>query len=151
MTDTTTVVVIAHGSRAVEANDAHREATEALEHRLGTVTVVPAFLELAEPDIASAVDAAVVTGSTAVVVLPHFLYPGRHVATDIPAIIDQARTRHPAVTITLLAPSGAEPAVADLLVDQIERALAQPGTGSLRSRADRCASGRRDAAVPSHN
>lgn len=126
MANTTTVVVIAHGSRADAANEAHRQASDALDQRLASVTVVPAFLELAEPDIASAVDTAVAAGAVDVIVLPHFLYPGRHVATDIPAIIDEARTRHPAVTITVLTPSGAEPAVADLLVAQIERALPHP-------------------------
>ncbi len=120
-TPTTTVVVIAHGSRAAVANDAHREAVASLDQRLAA-TVVPAFLELADPDISAAIDAAVAGGSTEVVVLPHFLYPGRHVATDIPAIVEDACRRHPAVSIRLLSPSGADPALADLLARQIDSA-----------------------------
>lgn len=118
-----TVVVVAHGSRAAAANDAHREAVAALDRRLAA-TVVPAFLELVEPDIATAIDAAVASGSTDVVVLPHFLYPGRHVAADIPAIVDDACGRHGVVSIRLLAPSGADPALHDLLAAQIEQGLA---------------------------
>lgn len=116
------VVVIAHGSRAEAANRAHREAVAALDQRVEP-TVVPAFLELAEPDIGGAIDAAAEAGSARIVVLPHFFYPGRHVAEDIPAIIDDAGARHPGVSITLLAASGADPAMADLLAAQIESAL----------------------------
>ena len=122
-----TVVVIAHGSRAEVANDAHRQVATDLDQRLGSgVTVVPAFLELAEPDIGSAIDAAVVDGAIEVLLLPHFLYPGRHVGTDIPAIVDDARRRHPMVTVTLLEATGADPAMADLVATQIQRALPRP-------------------------
>jgi sirohydrochlorin cobaltochelatase len=116
------VVVVAHGSRAEAANEAHRVTAAALGERLG-VSVVAAFLELAEPDIGAAIDAAVAEGADPVLVLPHFLYPGRHLTEDIPAIVDRTRARHAGTTITLLGASGADPAVIDLLASQASGAL----------------------------
>jgi sirohydrochlorin cobaltochelatase len=119
---TTHVVFIAHGSRAAEANDAHRTAAERLAATTG-LPVVPAFLELAEPGIGAGIDAAVAAGAERVLVLPHFLYPGRHVQRDIPGEVEEAVARHPEVTVELLGASGADDGVLDLLAAQVRRAL----------------------------
>lgn len=115
-----TTVVIAHGSRAAEANDAHRAVCAALADRTG-VPVLAAFLELAEPSLGEAVDLAVAAGAGQVVVVPLFLYPGRHSRTDIPALVERARADHPATTIELGGLFGDDPAMVDLLARQVER------------------------------
>ena len=115
------VVLVAHGSRAAEANDAHREMAADLG-RAVEVPVVAAFLELAEPSIPDGIATAVDAGADRVLVLPHFLYPGRHVATDVPALVDEARALRPAATVELLAASGADPALVALLAGQVRRA-----------------------------
>lgn len=117
-----TVVVIAHGSRAEAANEAHRTVVAALDARTPS-TVRPAFLELAEPDLGGAIDAAVAAGATEVAVLPLFLYPGRHLRTDVPALVAAARDRHPAVAITVLDAFGERPEVLDLLAAQVADAF----------------------------
>lgn len=116
-----TVVLVAHGSRAPEANEAHRQMAVAVAAEVG-LPVVPAFLELAEPAIPDAIVAAVDAGAARVLVLPHFLYLGRHVATDIPALVAEARARRSAAVVELLDPSGADPRVTRLLAAQIRRA-----------------------------
>lgn len=118
------VVVVAHGSRTVAANDAHRRVVAALAAEVGAAAV-PAFLELAGPDIATAIDQAVTAGAGRVLVLPHFLYPGRHVSEDIPAIVAAAAERHPGVAVVLRPASGEDPAVAAALADLVRRALAR--------------------------
>ena len=115
-------MVIAHGSRAGAANDAHRRAVEALDARCGPA-VRPAFLELAGPDLQTAIDGVVAAGATSVAVLPLFLYPGRHVQEDIPALVAAAQQRHPEVPVRLLESFGARPEVADLLATQIAAAV----------------------------
>lgn len=120
---TAAVVFVAHGSRAAAANDAHVAAAEQLAERTG-VEVRPAFLELAEPSIPEAITAAVDAGADEVLVLPLFLYPGRHVATDIPALVEEARAARPSTPIELLEPFGADPAVISLLAEQVARRLA---------------------------
>jgi sirohydrochlorin ferrochelatase len=113
------VVLVAHGSRVDEANDAHRALAGTLAQRTGA-TVVPAYLELADPDVPTAIDHAVATGANRVVVLPYFLLPGAHTTRDIPAIIAEAGTRHPEVDLIQAAHLGADPAVVELLATQVE-------------------------------
>ena len=121
--DRTELVLVAHGSRAAAANAAHRAVAAELAERLGA-TVHAAYLELAEPSIGAAIDAAAADGATRIVVLPHFLYPGRHVAEDIPAIVAEAAARNASAAVELVAPSGDDPAMVELLAALAARALA---------------------------
>ena len=82
-----------------------------------------AFLELAEPSIGAAIDAAIAAGADTVLVLPYFLYPGRHLTRDIPAIVDEASARHPEADIGLLGLFGAQPGLAAVLAAQVRDAL----------------------------
>lgn len=108
------VVLVAHGSRAAAANEAHVAAAAALAERTGR-PVHPAFLELAEPTIPDAIVAAAAGGTPRVEVLPHLLYPGRHVREDIPALVAQAADGLPGTEVVLLAASGEAAAMVDLL------------------------------------
>lgn len=114
----TAVVLAAHGSRLRDANDAHLALSERCAERLG-LPVMPGFLELAEPTIAAAIEAAISGGAERVLVLPYFLHPGNHTAQDIPAIIERARERHLDATIDLLALFGADGRLSDLIADQV--------------------------------
>jgi sirohydrochlorin cobaltochelatase len=116
------VVFVAHGSRADAANDAHRGAAERLAADLG-LPVVAAFLELSEPSIPDAIVAAADDGAARVLVLPLFLYPGRHLVRDIPALVGEAQRRRPAATVEVLDAFGADPAIAELLAAQVRRAM----------------------------
>jgi sirohydrochlorin ferrochelatase len=114
------VVLVAHGSRVDDANASHIVLAETLARRTGA-TVSPAFLELARPDVPTAIDDAVSAGAGRVVVLPYFLLPGAHTTRDIPAIIAAAQVRHPDVDLIQAAHLGADPAVLDALATQVER------------------------------
>jgi len=120
-----TVVFVAHGSRAAEANQAHAAAAQRLA-RATRRQVIPAFLELTEPSIPDAIARAVDAGATHIVVLPFFLYPGRHLVEDIPALVAAASAAHPGVTVSLLDAFGADPVVVDVLAEQIRRATGEP-------------------------
>ncbi len=114
-----TVVLVAHGSRLESANEAHRRLARSLAQRVER-PVLPAFLEMAAPSIADAIDAAA-QGASRVVVVPYFLLPGNHTTRDIPELVDEARTRHPTVEIELTEHTGAEPVMMDVLSGQITR------------------------------
>jgi len=118
----TAIVLVAHGSRSEPANDAHRSVADRLQ-QAADAPVVAAFLELAEPSIPAAIADVVDAGADLVLVLPHFLYPGRHLARDIPALVAESADRHPGVRVEMLEAFGADPGVLELLTEQIHRAL----------------------------
>lgn len=117
------LLLVAHGSRREASNDEIRELTASLGARSGGRFghVSCGFLELAEPSIPAAVDAAVARGAEQVTVLPYFLSAGRHVAEDIPAALDEARHRHPGVTIRMLPYLGAQAGIVDMLLAMVDR------------------------------
>ena len=95
------LLLIAHGSRRETSNQEVRDLAARLEQTVGDRfdRVVPAFLELAEPDIPTGVDLCVDSGATTVTAVPYFLSAGRHVASDIPAELDKAARKHQALTL----------------------------------------------------
>ena len=119
---TVAVVLVAHGSRASSANQAHLDLAAALDARIEP-RVLGAFMELAEPSIGDAIGRAVDAGATVVAVLPYFLHPGRHQQVDIPQLVAEAAETRSGVEVRLLDPFGADPAVLDLLAGQVSRAV----------------------------
>lgn len=118
------LLLIAHGSRRAASNDEVRELAKRLEG-IGTDRfdkVVPAFLELADPDIPSGVGLCSEAGVKEVVVMPYFLSAGRHVAEDIPEELAKAAGRYPGVEIKLCGHIGQHPAMAGLLLQAAEDA-----------------------------
>ena len=95
------LLLIAHGSRREASNTEIRELAARLERISGDRfdCVMPAFLELAEPDIPTGVDLCVKAGATTITAVPYFLSAGRHVASDIPAELEKAQRLHESVTI----------------------------------------------------
>ncbi|NLD76500.1 MAG: cobalamin biosynthesis protein CbiX [Acidimicrobiales bacterium] len=120
---TTAVVLVAHGSRASEANRSHLELAARLDARIEP-TVIGAFMELAEPSIGDAVRRAADGGATVVAVLPYFLHPGRHQQKDIPELVAEAADSRPGIEVRVVEHFGSDPAVVDLLAAQVARALA---------------------------
>src|SRR4051794_11095337 len=90
------LLLIAHGSRHAEANADLLHVADQLRQR-GHAVVVPAFLELAEPDIDRGAELCLEAGATSIVLVPYFLSTGVHVARDLSAARDRLAARHPAV------------------------------------------------------
>ncbi len=118
------IVIVDHGSRRPEANRRHESFVD--EWRaLGSYDIVEAaHMEVAEPSIADAFDACVSAGATTVVVMPYFLWPGRHWDYDIPVLAAEAAARHPGVTHLVAAPLGPHPLLAAIVGQRVEHCLA---------------------------
>ena len=110
------VILFAHGSRD-PAWHAPIEAVAARMRALAPgVRVACAYLELTEPDLASAVQSMLADGVRAITVWPMFLGAGRHAREDLPRLLDALRAHHPGVTFRLQAAIGEHPDVLDAMV-----------------------------------
>lgn len=118
METTTALLLIAHGSRRAEANAELVAIADTLRDRGDWRHIQPSYLELAEPNIAKGGELCVNAGANAVVMLPYFLSPGRHMVEDLTAARDELAGRFPQVGFTLAAALGSHPLILDALVDR---------------------------------
>jgi len=118
------IVIVDHGSRRDESNRRHEGFVAEWQRDRGLDNVEAAHMELAEPSIATAVDACVASGATTIVIAPYFLWPGNHWDRDIPALAAEACGRHPGVRHLVAAPLGPHPLLGDIVEQRIEHCLA---------------------------
>ncbi len=119
----TAVLLIAHGSRHAPANaDLHRLAARFADS--GAFSIVEAsFLELAEPDIASAGDRCIERGAARVLMIPYFLSEGIHLTRDLTAARDELSARYPGVTFALGRPLGPDPLIDRLVLERVHQTM----------------------------
>ncbi|HXI09881.1 MAG TPA: precorrin-8X methylmutase [Thermodesulfobacteriota bacterium] len=116
------VLVLGHGSKAEEANETLRQVAASIGERGGYGFVIPAFLQLASPDIKEAIETMVGKGYLDITVMPYFLYMGLHVKDDIPAELEEARKRHPGLKVTMTRCIGFDERLVSVAVDRIDEA-----------------------------
>ena len=111
------LLIISHGSRSVQAVEEVVALAQALKSQSRFDLVGHAFLDVAQPDIPTALRSCVQKGAREIVVLPHFLNSGKHVLNDVPDFIARARKDHPEVRFEVLAAVGLRPHFVDLCLD----------------------------------
>lgn len=112
------MMLVAHGSRNQTANDeVSRLAAQVASLAQGDFdAVVPAFLELAEPDIHRGIERCAEMGASEIVVVPYFLAAGKHVTRDIPRELECARTGYPHISIETSQYLGENSAMPELII-----------------------------------
>jgi sirohydrochlorin ferrochelatase len=119
----TALLLIGHGSRMPEANRVLEEVAASLRRKFRRYIVEPAYLELAPPDIPSAIERCVGQGAARILFVPYFLYLGGHVGRDLPDHILQARERHPGLEIRIAPHLGLDRRVLAVVFDRVKQGL----------------------------
>ena len=117
------LVVFAHGSRIEEANEAVRRVAAQAAERCGFALWETAFLELAPPDLPTAVRDLAARGARRIVVTPYFLTMGVHLSEDLPRILKGISEQHPGVELACAAPLDGHPALVDIVSDRARKFL----------------------------
>ena len=123
----TAILLMAHGSRIPEANDAVREIADTVRKMTGFDIVEVSFREQHPPNIQQGIDACVAQGAERVILMPYFLYMGAHVQEDLPEEMEQARRRYPRVEFAMGRHLGVHRKLAELVVERIAEALTETG------------------------
>jgi len=97
------LLIVAHGSRRRESNEEVKHLARRVAELRGAAFdhVEAAFLELADPDIATGLARCVEAGALEIVIFPYFLAAGLHVAEDLPTQAARFSETHPEVSIYL--------------------------------------------------
>ena len=110
------LVIVDHGSRRPEAHRHLETLAEQVQSRAAELLVCAAHMELAEPSLEKAIDRCVEAGAEEVLVHPLFLAPGRHLAQDIPRLVEEAVARHPGLRVRITAALGERPELVELIL-----------------------------------
>jgi sirohydrochlorin cobaltochelatase len=95
------LLLIAHGARSPDWAAPFNDMAERIRAARPGVPVELAFLELMSPTLGEAGEQLVQAGCTSIEVLPLFLGGGGHVRRDLPQLVGELQTKHPAVRCTL--------------------------------------------------
>lgn len=115
-----------HGSPRPVANEDMFRVVEDLRARPDAGARFPivevGFMECNEPTIPDAIDRCVAAGADRIVAVPYFLHTGAHVYADLPALLEEARGRHPGVAFAMGDYIGLSPRLTDLLAARAKAA-----------------------------
>ena len=123
----TAILLMAHGSRVAEANDAVREIAALVKKMTDYDIVEVSFREQHKPDIQQGVDACVAQGAERIMLVPYFLYMGAHVREDLPEEMAVAIERHPGVEFVMGKHLGVHRKLAEVVVERIAETLTETG------------------------
>lgn len=145
------ILLVAHGSRSA-AGQREMEQLSVLVAAAAPpeVSVAMGYLELSDPPAGLALDRLVAAGAREIAVVPLMLLAAGHSKSDVPAVVLEARERHPRVTLRYGRPLGIDHTLVELAQRRIGAAggagaplaLIARGTSDPDANADACKIGR---------
>ena len=119
------ILVVAHGSRNLEANDFVYAIVGRLKGSLQSELIEAGFLDFARPSIPEGIKSLAEKGADEILVYPFFLAKGVHLKKDIPGIVKETvaglkRT----IPFRILEPLGLHPGIFDIIADTLLEELA---------------------------
>jgi cobalt/nickel transport system ATP-binding protein len=115
-------MLVGHGSRSPRGVSAYWDLAAAVRREAPSLRLGCGFIELAEPDLDTAISRLVAAGATSVVAVPLVLLGAGHMKNDGPAALGRARVRHPEVTFAYARALGVHPAPLAVAAARIDTA-----------------------------
>jgi|SRR5512133_2387079 sirohydrochlorin cobaltochelatase len=109
------LILFAHGARDPRWAAPFERLRQIAQATLPGVDVSLAFLELMSPRLPDAVAGLVDKGIGKVSLVPVFLGQGGHVLRDLPLLVDELRSAHPGLEISVAPAVGEDAAVLDAI------------------------------------
>jgi sirohydrochlorin cobaltochelatase len=109
------LLLVAHGSVCARSAVELQALTVLVGHALPHAAVAVGYLEMSEPPAGVVADDLVAAGCRRIAVLPLMLLGAGHAKSDVPAVVQEARLRHPDVEFPFGAPLGVSRAPVELL------------------------------------
>ncbi len=115
-------ILLAHGSRDEQWAAPFYELEKALSNRFPSVSL--AFMELTSPSIEDSIKMAKASGARNIAILPLFFATGKHLKTDVPAMLSPLRSRYE-VEIELLPPVGEQDRFRQMMMELVGSLLSE--------------------------
>ena len=131
MTGGPALLLIGHGSRSAAGVDEYWEFADVLRRVAGDVEIGCGFIELAEPDLDTAIDGLVARGVMSIGAVPLVLLGAGHMKNDGPAALARGRRRHAGVRFEYGRALGVHPLVLACAEDRIRDATGRDDPGEV--------------------
>ena len=109
------VILFSLGSTLCGAGTALGNHAERLRSQFPLVEV--GYMNYSTPTFEESVDKTTAAGATEIIVVPFFLAPGYFVTKSLPDRVSANRRRYPEVHFLIVPPLGADPLLADAVID----------------------------------
>jgi len=129
------ILLMGHGSRIPEANDALHAIAALVRERTGFGIVEVAFREQHQPNIQAGIDRCAAQGAERILLYPYFLFAGAHVLEDLPEEMEIAAQRHPGLKLLLGRPLGVHPKLGEIVCERIGESLSAAGWDQAAAKA----------------
>ena len=116
------ILLVGHGSRRSEANDALVRLREMVEWKRPGSKIAYGFLQFAKPDLREALAQLDESELEEVTIVPVFLYDGIHIQEDIPAILAEEAVKRPHLRLVLAPVLGIDERMAEIIWDRVDAA-----------------------------
>lgn len=113
------ILLLAHGSRAAEANQAMYRVLELIRQQTDYI-VEAGFMALNPPSIEDGVSNCVAQGAKKIIVIPYFLHSGMHVQNDLPRRLAKVKRQYTDIEIVMGRHLGFHPKLAEIVLDRIK-------------------------------
>ena len=116
------VILLAHGSVLCGSGEALWEHASRLNFTQQYELVEVGYLNYTAPPFLQSVERCVLEGATRIIVCPYFVLPGKFVRVDVPQAIQAAKAAYPSVEFVVADVIGADPRLADAILDSASAA-----------------------------
>jgi len=129
MADAPALLIVGHGSRSAAGVAEYWDLARAVAETAPELDVGCGFIELAGPDLDTAVDRLVERGAASVVAVPLVLLGAGHMKDDGPAALHRGRHRHPDVRFACARHLGVHPSILAVAEERVRRAIGEGDPG----------------------
>ncbi len=129
------VIILGHGTRRQEASQCFFDLVARIGRRLAPVRVVPACFSCGSPTLNERVTELAGENITRIIIFPYFLLSGRHIADELPEVVQKLGDAFPQIRFDLLESMKDEPLLEAAMVSRLE-SYVQENEGTDRSMTD---------------
>lgn len=113
------IIIIDHGSKSITATEEFDFIVNTVKKKYINDHVYGAHMEINSPSLGEIVKQLANTQIKNILVVPYFLFNGRHIIRDIPQMIEELKAQYPAINFKMAGPIGKEEQMADILLKRI--------------------------------
>jgi sirohydrochlorin ferrochelatase len=123
------VIILGHGTRRKEASQGFFALVDRIGRRLWPALVVPACFSCGQPALDDQAAQLVAKGVSRIIIFPYFLLSGKHIADELPEVVQKLRKVFPRVRFDLLETMEDEPLLEAIVVTRVQGDVRENGSG----------------------